>query len=101
MDAASSADDQWRSVDAEDPSEVVAHRLLQLLVAARLRVAVGAPAPELGGVPEAAALHVVVGDLEHQLGPQRREGEVLALAPAALGARNPVRVGDRPLLPLA
>ena len=28
-------------VDAQDPSEVVAHRLLELLVAARLGVAVG------------------------------------------------------------
>ena len=44
---------------------------------------VGAPAPELRRVAEAAALHVVVGDLDHQLGPQRLPREILALAPAA------------------
>src|SRR3954452_10498830 len=87
------------SVDTENPSEVVAHRLLQLLIAARLGVAVGAPPAELCGVSEPPTLHVVVGDLEDALGPQGREREVLALAPAALGARNAVGVGDRPVGP--
>ena len=32
---------------------------------------VGPPAAELGGVAEAAALHVVVGDLDHELRPER------------------------------
>ena len=84
-----------------DLAEVVGHDLLQLLVAARLGVPVGAPPLEVRGVPEPPPLHVLVGDLDHPLGPQRREREVLALAPAALGARHPVGVGGQELLPVA
>src|SRR5919198_913253 len=62
---------------------------LQLLVAAGARVAVGPPAAELGGVPEAAALHVVVGDLHHQLGAKRLPGQVLLGVPAGDRARDP------------
>ena len=39
-------------------------------------------------VTEAAALHVLVGDFDHQFGPQRFPGQVFALAPAALAARH-------------
>src|SRR3954470_2831740 len=85
---------------AENFREVVADRLLELLVAAGLRVPVGTPPLELRGVPEPAALHVVVPDLEDPLGSQRDEGEVLAGAPPALGPGHPVRVGDRPVRPL-
>ena len=49
------------------------------------RVLVGAPARELGGVPEAHALHVVVAHLDDPLGPQRGEREVLAGRPPAAG----------------
>src|SRR3954447_1537371 len=86
---------------AENLGKVVAHRLLELLVAARLRIPVRAPPLELRGVPEPAALHVVVAHLDDPLGPQRHEGQVLAGAPAALGAGHPVGVGDRPVRPLA
>src|SRR5689334_4707449 len=89
------------SVDTQNPTQVVADGLLELLVAARLRVAVGSPPLEVGGVAEAPPLHVVVLHLEHPLGPQRGEGEVLALAPAALGARHAVGVGGEELLPVA
>src|SRR5829696_375569 len=85
----------------QNSSQVIAHRLLQLVVAARLRVTVRTPPLELGGVPEPAALHVVVLHLEHPLGPQRGEPQVLAGAPAALRARDPVRVGGEELLPPA
>ena len=86
---------------AQHLAEVVGRDLLELLVAAGLRVAVGAPPLEVRGVPEPPALHVLVADLDHPLGPQRREGQVLALAPAALGARDPVGVGGEELLPVA
>src|SRR4051794_32960415 len=79
--------------------QVVGNGLLQLVVAAALRIAVGAPATELGGVPEPPALHVVVGDLDHEVGPQRREAEVLALTPPALRPGHPVRVGGQELRP--
>ena len=40
----------------------------------------------MGHVAEAAALHVLVGNFNHQLGTQRLPGQVFALAPAALAA---------------
>ena len=48
---------------------------------------VGPPAAELRGVAEARALHVIVGDLDHELRAERLPRKILALAPAALGAR--------------
>src|SRR5260370_27174271 len=68
---------------SQDLGEVEADRLLQLGVGARARLAVRAPADELGGVPEARALHVVVADLEHALRPQRDERQVLVRVPPA------------------
>src|SRR5579864_298856 len=47
---------------------------------------VGAPAAELGDMAEAAALHVVVRDLDHQFGTHRLPRQVFALTPAALAA---------------
>ena len=54
------------------------------------RLAVGAPAAEVGHVAEAAALHVLVGDLDDELGAEGIPGEVLAAAPAALAAGHAV-----------
>src|SRR5262245_42640546 len=45
---------------------------------------VRAPPSKLGHVTEAHALHVLVGDLDYELGSQRFPRQVLALAPAAL-----------------
>src|SRR2546427_12880088 len=59
---------------------------LELVVGAVARFLVRAPSSELRGVTEPAALHVVVGYFDHQLGTQRFPGQILALAPAALGA---------------
>ena len=49
--------------EAEDLVQLHGHRHLELLVGARRRLAVGAPALEPGGVAEAVALQVLVGDL--------------------------------------
>src|SRR6185437_7834992 len=67
----------------EEPGQVVADRLLELLEPARGRVAVRAPADELGRVPEPRALHVLVAHLDHPLGAQRDERQVLARVPPA------------------
>src|SRR5580700_4997534 len=67
----------------QDLGEVVTDRLLELRVGARARLTVRAPADELGGVPEARPLHVVVADLEHALRPQRDERQVLVRVPPA------------------
>src|SRR5690606_23426500 len=83
-----------RSRDAgcarQDVGEVIAHRLLELLVRARGGVAVLAPATELRRVPEPVPLHLVVRHLEDALGSQRRERQVLPRAPARHGARHPL-----------
>src|SRR4051812_20583508 len=56
---------------------------LELREGAVARLLVGAPPSKLRGVPETTALHVVVGNLDHQLRTQRLPRKVLALAPAA------------------
>ena len=78
-------------VSSQDVGQAEADRLLQLAEAAGLRVAVRAPPDELGRVPEPGALHVVVADLDHPLGAQRDERQVLVrVPPAVLGvARVP------------
>src|SRR5262245_55949279 len=48
---------------------------------------VRAPSAKARHMTEACALHVFVSDFDHQLGPQRLPGQVLALAPAALASR--------------
>src|SRR5215813_11850610 len=72
-----------RRLAPQDLVEVEADRLLQLGVGARGRLTVRAPADELRGVPEPRALHVVVADLDHALGPQRDERQVLVRVPPA------------------
>src|SRR5215472_16394569 len=67
----------------QDLGEVETHRLLQLGVRARARLAVRAPADELRGMPEPRALHVVVTDLDHALRAQRDERQVLVRVPPA------------------
>src|SRR4026209_794147 len=59
------------AASAEDCGELVRWHALELGESAIRGRLVAAPATKLGGVPEAAALHVVVGDLDHELGAQR------------------------------
>src|SRR5437773_10933544 len=78
------------------PSDAVAggsrqvgrRRSLQLVVAAVFRPLVRTPAHELRAVAEAVSLHVVVGNLDDALGPERLPAQVLAAVPAAGGARE-------------
>src|SRR5262245_35335462 len=79
----------------EDRRQLVRRDHLQLRVAALARGFVRAPPPELRGVTEAPALHVVVRDLDHQLRPQRLPREILAPAPAAVAPRHALRSGLR------
>ena len=60
----------------------------ELRIGAVARPLVGSPPPKLRRVTEAPALHVIVCDLDDQLGPQRLPRQILALAPAALAARH-------------
>src|SRR5260370_10282935 len=71
------------------------HQLLRrndfaLGIRAVARFLVDAPSAKLRHVPESRPLHVFVGDLHHQLRPQRLPRQVLALAPAALPSRHPL-----------
>ena len=64
-----------RSVAARLVTEEIGEKggrsLLELVVAAVGRRAIGAPATERGGMPEAVALEVIEGDLAHELGANR------------------------------
>src|SRR6185503_19582933 len=79
----------------EDALELVGAGHLELGVAAVLRLLVGTPAQEDRGVAEAVALHVVVLHLAHALDAQRLPRQVLARAPAALGAGHAARFRGR------
>src|SRR5580704_16745370 len=76
-----------RAAPAQDLGQVVADRLLELLVGTRAGLAVRPPPDELGGVPEPRAFHMVVADLEHPLGSQRDERQVLVRVPPARHGR--------------
>src|SRR5689334_4602836 len=56
--------------------EVVRRRHVELVVRARLRIAVGPPPLEDAGVAQPPSLHLVVADLEHAFRPQLHEGGV-------------------------
>ena len=73
----------------EDLGQLVGDRRVQLVVGARRRVAVGAPAHEGRGVAEAVVLQVVVGHLADPLGAHRLPGHVLARVPAVRPPRHP------------
>src|SRR5438045_9221137 len=76
----------------EDLCQLVRWHDLELRIRAVTRTLVATPAAELRRVPKAASLHVVVRHLGDELGPKRLPGQVLALAPAALHPRTPVRL---------
>src|SRR5678815_3803666 len=85
---------------AEDLLELVRSRDLELIVAAVLRLLVGAPSFEHRGVAKAIALHVVVLHLAYTFDTHRLPRQILSGAPAALTSRHAravVRVG--PLTP--
>ncbi len=65
--------------------------------------AVGAPPAEVGHMPEASALHMLVRDLNYQFWTERLPGKILALAPAAFAAGHAMFAvdffGAFPILP--
>ena len=77
--------------DGEDLLQRVRRDDLELVVAARFRRLVGAPAQEGRRVAEAVALQVVVLHLADALGAQRLPRQVLAGAPAAGRAGHALR----------
>src|SRR6516225_1755279 len=62
----------------------------QLSIGAVARFLVGAPSSKLRRVTEAGALHMLISNFHHELGPQWLPGQVLALTPAALASRHPM-----------
>src|SRR5580704_12520971 len=66
-----------------DLGQVESDRLLELLEAARTRIAVVAPPDPLRSVAEPGALHVLIPDLDNPLGAQRHERQVFLRVPAA------------------
>ena len=72
----------------ENRGQFVRRNHFELGISAVARPLVRAPPSKMRHVPEAGALHVLISDFDHQLGPQRLPRQVLALAPAALAARH-------------
>src|SRR5579872_238727 len=70
----------------KDLHKFLRRNCFELSVGAIAGVFVVAPAAKLRHVPETAALHVLVGDFDHQFGPKWLPGKVLTRAPAALSA---------------
>src|SRR5262245_15313844 len=81
------------SVLPEDLLQLHRRGHLELRIRAVLRRLVGAPALDVGGVAEAAALHVVVGDLDDALDAQRLPGEIFLGVPARGHAGAPLSPG--------
>src|SRR6185369_6266083 len=75
----------------ENLLELIGAGGLELVVAARRRRPVRAPAQKSGRVPEAVALQVIVFHLAHALDAQRLPRQVLARAPPALPAGHALR----------
>src|SRR4051794_31911049 len=84
----------------EQAVELGRHGLVELVVGAGSGILVGPPPHEPSGVTEPATLvarraalplHVLEGDLGHQLEPDRVPREVLAAGPARLAPGHPVR----------
>src|SRR5579883_797192 len=89
-----------RAGGAKNRGEFVRRYDFQLLVGAVLRLLIEAPSPELRGVAEASALHVLIGDFHDQFRTQRLPGKILAAAPAALRAGHAAaRIGPGPRSP--
>jgi len=72
------------SVMGEDGFEFFGGDHFQLGKCAGFWFAVGAPAPEVGHVAKAAALHMFVGDFDDEFGAERFPLEILATTPSAL-----------------
>ena len=75
----------------------------QLRIRAGSGALVGAPPSELRHVAKPVALHVLVGDFNHQFGTEWLPGEILSLAPSAFATRQAlarfIRIRIRPVTP--
>src|SRR6185369_5790382 len=74
----------------ENLRQLLRRNHLELLVGAILWLLVRTPATELRGVTEAIALHVIVRNLEHQLGTNRLPRQIFAATPATLATGHPM-----------
>src|SRR5438093_326887 len=81
-----------RSATAKDLLQLLRRNNFELRIGAVGWLLVRAPSAELCRMSEAVALHVVVSHLDHQLGSQWLPGQILAVTPAALGARDTMPV---------
>ena len=72
----------------ENPRQFLRGNDFELRIGTVARLLVCAPPSKMRYVTEAGALHVLVGDFDHQFGSQWLPREVLPLAPAALAARH-------------
>src|SRR5579871_2733838 len=78
------------ATSGENRLQLMRRHDLQLRVGAIGRLLVRAPSAKVRHVAEAGTLHVLVGDFGNQFGTDRLPREVLALAPTALPAGQPM-----------
>src|SRR5262249_15053252 len=75
-------------IPSEDFRQFLRRHDFKLRIGAVAWLLVLAPSPKLRGVTKSIALHVIISDLDDQLGSQRFPREILARAPAALRTRH-------------
>ena len=91
--------DQGEDLRRENRAQLVRWHDFELGIGTILRFLVRTPSAELRHVPESPALHVLVRNFNHQLGPQRFPRQIFSLTPPALAARYPLpRLNARILL---
>src|SRR5271155_2423239 len=78
-------------VSRENRFQLVRRNDFKLRISAIARLLVGPPLPELRHMTESRPLHMLVRNLDYQLGSERLPGQILAVAPTALTSRHAMR----------
>src|SRR5277367_2325029 len=78
-------------VSSENRFQLVRRNDFKLRVGAIARLLVGPPLPELRHMAESRSLHMLICNLNYQLGTERLPRQILAVAPTALTSRHPMR----------
>src|SRR5580704_5100828 len=78
-------------VSRENCFQLVRRNDFKLRIGAVARLLVSTPLPELRHMTESRALHMLVRNLDYQLGSERLPGQIFAVAPTALTSRHPMR----------
>src|SRR5271156_1705547 len=78
-------------VSRENRFQLVRRNAFKLRVGAIARLLVGPPLPELRHMAESRSLHMLICNLNYQLGTERLPRQILAVAPTALTSGHSMR----------